>query len=200
MKLLTTIAVIAMTSMTVLFGQSLSLAGSLGWAIPGGSGVSDAPEDLNLGGGLTWNADVLYHLNEQIGVGVSITRSILAGKSEGEGFGADIDIFGARIFGVKGLWRLNEEGFTPFAGLTLGVSQLLTPEITFTDGEGNTSTIEEQTGSGFGIQPEVGISFNGVFLSANYIVPVSYTVEDVITDKALGVLNVNIGYRRNISF
>lgn len=200
MKLLTTFAFIAMTSMSLLFGQSISAAGSLGWSIPGGSGVSDAPEDLNLGGGLGYNIDVLYHLSEQIGVGIGYSSSILAGKSEGEGFSGDIDIFGTRVIGAKGLWRMKAEGFSPFAGLTLGLSQLLTPEVTITDGSGNTTVIEEQTGSGFGIQPEVGISFGGVFLSANYLVPVSYTVEDVVADKALGSLNINIGYRRNFDF
>ncbi len=198
MKILSTIVIVAMTSMTVLFGQSISAAGSLGWTIPGGSGVSDAPEDLNLGGGLGYNVDVLYHLTEQLGVGLGYSGAILAGASEGEGL--DIDIFGTRVFGVKGLWRMKDNGFSPFAGLTLGLSQLLTPALTITDGAGNVTVIDEQRGSGFGIQPEVGISFGGVFLSANYLVPVSYTIEDVVTDKALGTLNINIGYRRNFDF
>lgn len=52
MKLFTTVAFLAMTSMSFLFGQSISAAGSFGWTIPGGSGVGDLPEDLNLDGGL----------------------------------------------------------------------------------------------------------------------------------------------------
>jgi len=189
-----------MTSMSVLFGQSISAAASIGYTIPGGSGVSDAPEDLNLGGGLGYNADVLYHLTEQIGVGLAFSSSILVGTAKEEGVIADVDIYGSRVFGVKGLWRLKEDGFSPFGGLTLGLSQLLTPEFGFVDADGTVTTIEEQRGSGFGIQPEIGISFGGVFLSANYLVPVSYTIEDVITDKAMGGLNLNIGYRRNFDF
>ena len=197
MKLLSTIAIIAMTSMSVLFGQSISIAGSLGWSIPGGSGVGEEIDDLNLDGGIGYNADVLYHLTEQLGVGLAYSSSILAGASEGFG---DVDIYGTRVLGVKGLWRLSEDGVSPFGGLTLGLAQLLTPEFSLTDAEGNPVTVEEQRGSGFGIQPEVGIAFGGFFLSANYLVPVKYTIENVITDKALSTLNINIGYRRNIDF
>lgn len=95
---------------------------------------------------------------------------------------------------------MKKDGFSPFAGLTLGLAQLTTPEYSITDATGNSITIPEQRGSGFGVQPEAGIAFGGFFLSANYLVPVSYTITDVVTDKALATLNINIGYRRNFDF
>jgi len=194
MKLLSTIAIIAMTSMSVLFGQSISAAASLGWTIPGGSGVSDDPQDLNLNGGLGYNVDVLYHLTEQIGVGIGYNASILAGAtSQGAG---DFNLYGTRLIGVKGLWRMKEDGFSPFGGLTLGLAQLETPEVS----SGGTVILASERASGFGIMPELGISFGGVFLSANYIVPVNYNIEGRIEDKALGGLNINVGYRRNFDF
>ena len=166
--------------------QQLSGSAQLGWSIPGGGGVSEEPEDLNLDGGLTYGLDILYHLNDNLGVGLVLNRSILAGAG-----GGDIDIFGMRILGVKGHYRLIPEGFSPYGALTLGVAQLLTPELTV-----NGDLIEEQTGAGFGIMPEVGLHFGGFFIGAQYMVPVSYTIEEIeLTDKAVGILNINVGYR-----
>ncbi len=175
--------------------HTITVAGQLGWSVPGGSGVSDEPEDLNLDGGIEYGIDILYHIKENIGVGIVFNRSVLAGTG-----GGDIDLFGARFIGAKGLWFMKPEGFSPFAGLSLGVSQLLTPEWSIIDSEGNVQVIEEQVGNGFGIMPEAGIRFGKFYLSAQYVVPVSYTVENVIEDKSMGVLNINIGWRQPFSF
>lgn len=171
--------------------QQLSGAVQLGWSIPGGGGVSDEPEDLNLDGGLTYGVDVLYHFTESLGVGLVLNRSILAGAG-----GGDIDIFGMRIFGVKGHWRLKQDGFSPYGALTLGAAQLLTPELTITDVNGTTNLIEELTATGLGIMPEVGVHFGNFFINAQYMVPVQYTIEEVlIEDAGVGLLNINVGYR-----
>ncbi len=169
-----------------LSAQQISLAAQLGWSVPNGGGVSEQAEDLNLDGGLTYGIDAIYHFTENLGAGLVLNRSILAGAG-----GGDVDIFGMRILGVKGHYRLKDEGFTPYGALTLGVAQLLTPELTV-----NGSLIEEQTGSGFGIMPEVGLQFGKFFIGAQYMVPVKYTIEEIeLTDKAVGILNINVGYR-----
>ena len=180
-----------------LVGQSVvSVGGSLGWAIPGGSGVSEKAEDLNLDGGLTYTGDILYHIKPNLGVGIGYTGSILAGGGEG-----DIDLFGMRVIGAKARYALKAEGFTPYASLTLGLAQLLTPELSVTDGTGQTVVVPENNGSGLGIMPEIGLGFGAFFINAQYIVPTKFTVEEAqIKDKAVGTLNIGLGYRYNFEF
>ncbi len=186
-----------MLSAMSLVGQKVvSAAGFLGWASPGGSGVSDKAEDLNLNGGLTYTGDVLYHIKPNLGVGLGYTGSILAGAGDG-----DIDVFGMRLIGAKARYTLKPEGFTPYASLTLGLVQLLTPELTITDGSGSTTVVKETNGSGFGIMPEIGLSFGGFFIGAQYILPAKFTIEEAqVNDKALGSLNIGLGYRYTFEF
>ncbi len=49
--------------------------------------------------------------------------------------------------------------------------------------------------------PEIGLSFGAFFINAQYIVPTKFTVEEAqIKDKAVGTLNIGIGYRYNFEF
>jgi hypothetical protein len=170
--------------------QKFSIGGSVGWAVPGGGGVSEAAADLNLDGGLTYTIDALYLVKPNLGVGLSYTGSVLAGAGEG-----DIDLFGMRVIGAKGRWALKSEGFTPYVGLTVGLAQLLTPELTITSGT-QTTVVPENSGSGLGLMPEFGLSFGKFFLNAQYLVPTKYTIEEAqITDKAVGTFNIGLGYR-----
>lgn len=194
MKILSTFLFALCFSASSLFAQDFSVSANLGWAVPGGSGVSDAPEDLNLNGGLTVSADALYHLTPEFGVGLNYLSSALAGAG-----GGDVDLFGMRFIGAKALYRLKDEGFSPYGGLSLGLSQLTTPEYSITVGE-ETTTVPEQKGSGFGIVPEIGLAFGGFQISAAYLLPTKYTIEDVISDKSVGTLNINLGYRYNFGF
>lgn len=198
MRIITTLVFILSLAYNGLWAQdhTISASANLGWAIPGGSGVSDAAEDLNLDGGLVYGVDVLYHLQPKVLVGINYTASLLGGAGDG-----DIDLFGSRVIGAKAVYQLKDEGFRPFFGLTLGVSQLLTPEFSITDANGNTVTVPEQTGSGFGIMPEIGLQFGGgLYLLGQYLVPTSYTIEDVVDDKAMGTLNIQLGYRYTLEF
>jgi hypothetical protein len=178
----------------IVTAQELSVSGNVGWASPKGGGISDAAGDLNLDGGLVYSADALYMLKPTLGVGLQYSSAILAGAG-----GGDVDLFGLRVIGAKGYWALKEEGFSPYAGLTLGLAQLLTPELTITQ-NGQTSVIPETNGSGFGIMPELGLRFGGFILGVQYTVPTKFTIEEVgITDKAAGSLNYVLGYRKNFS-
>ena len=168
--------------------QGISAAAQLGWSVPGGAGVSDNPDDLNLDGGLTYGVDVLYQINDNLGAGVFYSASILAGAGDGT---LNIDAYGLNLFGVKGMYRLRE-GFSPYGALSLGLAQLSTPEVS----SGGTVLVEANKGSGFAIVPEVGLLFGKFFIAGQYLVPVKYTIEEAnVNDKALGVLNINVGYR-----
>ena len=106
-----------------------------------------------------------------------------------------------RVIGAKVHYQLKEEGFTPYAALTLGLAQLNTPEYSITDGTGQTVTVPENTGSAFGIMPEAGLSFGKVFLGVQYIVPASFTVEEAqIVDKSAGSFNIVLGWRQPFTF
>lgn len=200
MKFLTTaLFAFSMLCTSGLFAQdhTVSASGNFGWAIPGGSGVSELAEDLNLDGGIVFGVDVLYHLKPKLLVGINYTNALLAGGGEG-----DIDIFGSRMIGLKALYQLKDEGFRPFVGLSLGLSQLTTPEFTITDATGNSVTVPENSGSGFGIMPEIGLQFGGGFyILGQYLVPTSYTIEEAfVEDKAMGTINILLGYRHTLEF
>jgi len=171
--------------------QTVSLAGQLGWIIPGGSGVDSINYDV--GGGIAYMGDVLYHLGEEdeakIGVGLGYYGAILAGGI--------FDAYGLSLVGVKGVYELNPSGFTPFFGLTLGLSKLETPEISVN----GTVTSPSNSASGFGLAPQVGIKFGGGFyLAGDYIVPTNYKIDEINKDGGVGGLLISLGYRRKFSF
>lgn len=178
-----------------LSAQMISGATHLGWSVPGGSGVSDQPEDLNLQGGLVWGADLLYHINENLGAGLLYNTSFLAGTGGDSGvFG--IEAFGFRMIGLKGFYQLRSEGFTPFASLSLGVTRLRSPEVTLTDVDGNTLNTDSFQSISIGIMPELGIRVRGFYIATQYVVPVGYQIPEIFEGKkALGTFNINIGYR-----
>lgn len=200
MKIFSTIIIAFAFSLGSLFAQDFSISANLGWAIPGGSGVGDEIEDLNLNGGLTISGDLLYYVTPNIGVGLNYASSALAGASTEEGVIGDIDLYGMRFIGAKGMYRLKDEGFTPYGALSLGLAQLTTPGYTISSGGSEPVVVEEQKGGGFGIIPEVGIQIGGFQISAFYLLPTKYSIENVITDKSVGTLNINLGYRYNFGF
>lgn len=194
-KCIPVFAIIMLSFSTNAQDNMISVSGNLGWANPGGSGVTEEAEDLNLDGGLVYTLDALYHLDSKLGVGLNLTRAILAGAG-----GGDIDLFGMRVIGAKGYYQFRESGFTPYAALTLGMSQLLTPEVTITDSNGQSVTVPESNGSGFGIMPEFGLSFGKFYVGAQYLLPTSYSIDQVVDDKSVGIFNVVLGWRQPFSF
>lgn len=197
-KIITLFFTIALVgSFTVINAQDhqVSVAGQLGWAIPGGSGVgegADAPYDVD--GGIVYQADVLYHLMDgKLRAGIGYSGAILASVDSG------LDAYGMTMYGLKGLYYMKPEGFSPFAGLSLGLMTLSTPE--FTDGSGNVINPAEK-GSALAIQPTVGLAFGGFYISADYLLPGNIKLENdnFEVEGKIGYLGVNLGYRYTFDF
>lgn len=172
--------------------HTVSIAGQLGWSSPGGDGVGEEAGKIDVDGGLSYGADVLYHLMDgKLGVGLAYTGTILASVD------SNLDAFGMTVIGAKGLYSLKSDGFTPFAGLTLGMMKLSTPE--FKDGNGNV-LVASKSGSAFAIQPTLGLSFGGFYMAVDYLVPGKITIDGTTAENAIGHLTYNLGYRRAFQF
>jgi len=174
--------------------HQVSAAGQLGWALPGGAGVGEEAEDAyDVDGGLAYQGDVLYHLmDNKLRVGLGYTGTILASVS------GTLSAYGMTTIGAKGLYYVKPEGFSPFGGLTLGVSTLETPETSI---NGQVTNPAEK-GSGFAIQPTVGLAFGGFYISADYLIPTNIKLKDdpLNREGKIGYLAVNLGYRYTIDF
>lgn len=175
--------------------HEISISGQLGWAIPGGSGVGEAPDGaFDVSGGLSYTGDVMYHLMEgKLKTGVSYTSAILANSNPLQ------EAYGMTVYGVKGLYYLKPEGFSPFGGLALGLATLSTPETSV-----NGVVVSEAiSGSRIAIQPTIGLAFGGFYISANYLLPGNIKLEEndvVLQEGSIGFLSANIGYRYSFGF
>ncbi len=111
------------------------------------------------------------------------------------GEGIITDNYGLELFGVKGLYRVNPGGVSPYVGLTVGAARLTTPEVTV-----NGQVVSEGLSStGFGLGLEAGIELNGVLIGIDYMLPTkfSFDVAGTTTESGgLGGLIIHLGYRR----
>ena len=186
-KLFFTIALVGPFSIMNAQDHQISVAVQLGYALPGGSGVAeDGAYDVD--GGFAYHADILYHLmGSKLRAGLAYSGAILASVDSG------IDAYEMTMYGVKGLYYLNPEGFLPFVGLSLGFMTLSTPE--FGDGNGGV-LVPAITGSALAIQPTVGIAFGGFYISADYLLPGNIELElSTPVEGNIGYLGINLGYR-----
>ncbi len=173
--------------------QKFSAAGFLGYNVPAGGGLGEGANQIDVDGGLTYGIDAMYYLNEddpKLGVGIFYLASILAGV------GDDVEAYGLTSFGVKGIYHMKTEGFSPFGGLGLGLSSLETPTITFTDVDGNTQTSGGQTSKGLAIVPQIGIAFGSFQIAVDYIVPTINSIEDFELDGGVGSTIISLGWRQ----
>lgn len=175
--------------------HQVSASGQLGWAIPGGSGVGEAPEGAyDVSGGISYSGDILYHLLEgKLRTGVSYTGAILANSNP------LAEAYGMTVYGVKGLYYVKSEGFSPFGGLTLGLATLSTPETSVN----GTVVSPSISGSALAIQPTIGLAFGGFYVSGNYLLPGNIKLEEndvVLQEGKIGFLSINLGYRYVFDF
>ncbi len=179
------------------FFNQLSFQGLVGYTIPQGK-VFKAEDGSKLsGGGINASIDALYHFDQfdyKLGVGITYTGSFLfANKLEEMN---TIGLYGLDIYGVKGYYRFFNSRISPYASLTIGLSQFQTPEMKLTGGSDTDDyslVIESQNSFGLGIRPEIGVDLGGFIISAAYIVPTNYKYSDI--KNSAGGIEISIGYR-----
>ncbi|MCL1868765.1 MAG: hypothetical protein FWF72_07490 [Paludibacter sp.] len=143
---------------------------------------------------MVYNVDLLYHLSDQLAAGLTYDASVLFGvKSSNEGI-SDIGMYGLALYGVKGYYKFLDSKVSPFATLSLGLSQLSTPDVTY----GDNRTVKGITKSSIGIKPEIGVQFGKFVIAASYFVPMKYKFTNV--SQSAGVLEISAGVRIPITF
>jgi len=158
---------------------------TVGFASPQGSGVGESAGLIDVDGGLSYAVQGYYHPSDfNLGLGLFYGSTILASVD------TSIDAFGMTVIGASARYNLNEEGFTPFGSLALGLMQLSTPSVS----SGGTVLVESRKGSAFAIQPTIGLSFGGFQLSVDYLLPGNITIDGVTSDNKIGYLSYNLGY------
>ena len=195
-KISSLLVVILIGTISTISAQSISLGGQFGWAIPQGGTFEPVNGEKAAKGGLAYDIDALYMLpsfDEKLGAGLTYKGDLLFGLGEGV-----TGLYTLQLYGVKGYYKFFSSKVTPYAALSLGLSQFGTPDMIFTDENGEEiGSYEGVKGSSFGILPEIGVQFGKFFIAANYLVPMKYKF-DGITGESAGSLAISIGYRVNI--
>lgn len=186
-KQLLSLAVLLFVFAQTSLAQKVTSTVSLGWSSPKGEAFEDNNGDKMAGGGLMIDADIMYHVTPKLSAGILLQNNLLFAASVNE---LEVGIWGLDIYGLKGEYRFSESKVSPYAGLTLGLSQFGLPEITSSDG---TVLTEKETKSSFGVRPEVGVYLGGVKLSAAYILPMKYEFND--EKRSAGAFQVSLGFR-----
>lgn len=193
------VLVVALAFTITVNAQGITFGGQLGWAIPGGDAFEDGNGDKMSSGGLSIDADIMYVLpimEGKLAAGIMYNSSFLFGSSDSD---LDIGMYGLDLYGIKGYYRFFNSKVTPYASLGLGLSQLKTPEITYSSG-GTSETTGGEKASSFGIHPEVGLNLGGFILSCSYFVPMKYTFDDMGDGISAGALKISLGFRKTIEF
>jgi len=179
---------------STLFAQKISVSGQIGWAVPQGNAFEAADGEKSTNGGLSLDFDALYHfeniLDGKLAAGLTYNTSILFGADFSDG--VDVGLYGLSLYGVKGLYKFTNGKIYPYAALSLGLSSLSTPEITY----GGEVIMESKSASSFGIKPEIGVSLGGFLISVGYAVPMKYEIYD--EKISAGSLQFSLGARFNI--
>ena len=169
----------------------LTLSGQVGYARPQGNAFKDAKGDALVKLGIGMDFDLLYHLEQldrKLGVGLTYNSSFLFGLDVD---GLDVGVYGHSLYGAKAHYKFLGGGFSPYVSLSLGLSQLVVPEITDIAGH----VLRESTSSSsFGLRPEVGLQMGGFIMSVGYFVPMRYDLHNN-TRKSAGSLQFSIGVR-----
>ncbi len=149
--------------------------------------------------GLNFDIDVLYHFNaldNKLGVGLTWDGSVL--------FAADLDgfskggVYGLQLVGPKAQYRFLSRNISPYVALSFGGARLSTPNVTISDGSGNSVEVLANKAWNFGVRPEVGVDLNGFIISVAYIVPMQYDLGSI--KETAGGLEFSIGYRKTIFY
>ncbi len=151
-------------------------------------------------GGFYLNGIAGYKLDNQLGVGVQFQSSIVGAVNSGDTGLFGVNLYGLNSYMAKGWYSFTQSKTKPYAALGLGIASVAEPDVTFTDGAGNESTITGAKRAGLATDLELGVSFNGFNLSYNFNIG-GKTPKAVINgaDTSIWVLyhTFNIGYVYN---
>ncbi len=126
--------------------------------------TGDFGKDASLGIGYAVNARWMF--TEQIEAGLEYDGSAIFSVS-GDG-GGDIDATGMTGYLAKGYYSFFDGDYTPYVAFGLGLYKVETPTITYTDGNGNTTTYEGESDINFGFTPEVGVMLKNFIIGAKF--------------------------------
>jgi hypothetical protein len=163
-----------------------------------GLGASRLTGDLGSEGsfGLNYYLEGKYFLNEKLAVGLEYNDAAVGYASETATFG--VSFYGNNSFFAKGEYFLTTGKVRPYGGLALGLARLSTPEITFTDSNGQSSTIESETKSNLAVSPRLGLMLGKFGLEFSYNLagktPKSTVLNVGTSDKAFNFYSINLKY------
>jgi hypothetical protein len=169
------------------FSQQISIAGQFGYASPTGNLFENAEGNKITSFGIFYNLDALYHFDRKLAAGITIEGNVFF-TSE-----SSLGMFGLALYGLKGYYRFFESAVSPYASLSLGLSQYSTPDVT---SGGN--TVKGDKSNSFGIRPEIGIELGEFILATSYFFPMEYELPG-IKGKA-GAWQFSLGYRYFFEF
>ena len=155
----------------------------------------------NGGFGLMYGLEGSYFLTDKLAVGAEWNRSAIVYKDESDL--VDFGAYGNTQLLLKGDYFLLTKKFRPYAGLGLGFSQIVTPEITI--GSGSTSTtIESEKKGNFGIVPRAGFMIGGFGFEFDYSLngrtPKSENQNVVAADKPFNFYTIKLKYIYDFEF
>jgi len=171
-----------------------SIAVQGGYASPQGSWFKAVNGEKISKFGVNAEFDALYYLKQfdyKLGIGVTINYSLLLSDRFG-----DIELYELGLYGIKGQWRFLNSKISPYVAFSFGLTQFTTPKIPM----GNGVAVKIEDALNVGIRPETGVEFGAFFLSAGYIIPMTYSIKggkysiNEINNSA-GALQINLGIR-----
>lgn len=121
----------------------------------------------NSGFGFSYGLEGKYFLKPRIAVGLRYQETGVVYKDEGNAL--DFGVYGNTQYTARGEYFFLTGKFRPFAGLGIGLSSVVTPEITMVDAAGNESVVTpEEKRNNFGIVPSAGFMIGNFGLEANF--------------------------------
>lgn len=140
-------------------------------------------------GGLSYNVEAGYKINENIGVGFEYARAVTAAIDTSASAGLiNINIFGLNSYFLKGWYTIPMGSFKPYAAVGLGVTRFKEPDFTI---NGNTTYGDTRYGAGGDI--ELGFVVKGFNLAYNFVYNGKSVKEPVYNDN---VKNLSVAFHR----
>ncbi len=188
-----------MTCTLLMFGLLLGVnVNAQKIAIGGGLGAAKLTGDLGKDGsfGLQYLLEGKYFFTDQLAAGLEYNGNAIAFGNDGGLFG--VSAYGATLYLAKGEYFLTNGTVQPYVGLGLGLGQISTPEITVSDGTGNSSTIPSESSFNLAVSPRLGVQISSFALEFAYNItgktPKSELQNTTVADMPFNFYNITVKY------